>query len=312
MKTPAVILSKRLVCLAGLLTLAGLVSGCQTTFRTVDARFMAQPAGHQYVQILPVWFEGAGNLDATLTTNELQALCRQAGEEISGRVQQTLLAKGYQSVGTVRILTGDENGSGLDSETRRQLAAVRIDFCEHLVRSYAVVDNKPLTFQTNSTLGFFRWMSTCNHAALEPNPFHYQMTPALTNLAARLGATNAEAFLLVDTKAFFESPHNRTKRAAWNWSGGGLFVVTEVGVNLAIIGAAVLAGANSAPVPVWVDPFWHSSNSLQHDIALVDVRTREVLWLNRQNFKRQDPRDAEVLTESLAATLRDLPASANR
>lgn len=165
----------------------------------------------------------------------------------------------------------------------------------------------PLTFQTNTTLGFFRYIATWDHAKFEHNPFHYRMIPALTNVLARCGATNVEAVLLVDAKAFFESQHKHTKRTVWNWTGGGLIVTTEVGVNLAVVAVAVLSGAGSAPVPIWVDPFWHASNSLQHSVALVDVRTREVLWLNREDFNRKDPRDADILADTVADALTDLP-----
>jgi hypothetical protein len=301
---------KRILCIAGLLTLAGLVSGCKTTFRTVDARLMAQPEEHRRVKVLPVWFEGAGNVDHTLTTNDLQELSRQAGENLSAAVQETLLAKGYEIVGPVEILPGDEKLSRLNPETRRQLEAVRLDSCENLLRPYASANSgQSLTFQTNSTLGFFRYMATPDpkRAVMEQNPFHYQMTPALTNLAARLGPANTDAVLLVDTKAFFESQHNQTKRVVWNCTGGGLLTVTEVGVNVALFAAAALSGAGSAPVPIWVDPFWHSSNSLQHNVALVDVRTQEVLWLNRQSFKNKDPRDADALAETVAKAFLDLP-----
>jgi len=294
--------------LQNLLALAGLVSGCKTAFRTVDARFMAQPAEHQRVQILPVWFEGAGNVDRTLTTNDLQALSRQAGENLSAAVQETLLSKGYEIVGPVEILPGDEKLSRLNPEIRQQLEAARLEFCENLLRPYASAgSDKLLTFRTNSTLSFVRWMSTWNPAALEPNPFHCRMAPVLTDLAARLGTDNAEAFLLVDTKAFFESKRHHTKRVVWNCTGGGLLTVTEVGVNAAVLAAAALSGASSAPVPIWVDPFWHSNNSFQHNVALVDVCMGEVLWLNRQNFKRKDPRDAGALAETVANAFLDLP-----
>jgi len=308
MNSPAKIILRRRVCAAGLLALACLVSGCQTAFRTVDARFMAHREEHRRVQVLPVWFEAAGNVDRTFTTNDLQAQSRQAGENLSDTVQETLLSKGYEIVGPVEILPDDEKLSRLNPETRQQLEAVRLDFCENLLRPYASANSeKPLTFRTNSTLGFFRWMSTWDPAALEPNPFHYRMAPAFTNLSARLGATNADAVLLVDTKAFFESKRHHTKRVVWNCTGGGLLTVTEVGVNAAVLAAAALSRASSAPVPIWVDPFWHTSNSLQHNIALVDVRTGEVLWLNRQSFKRKNPRDAGALAETVAVAFLDLP-----
>jgi hypothetical protein len=310
MNNPAKIVLRKSVCAAGLLALACLISGCKTTFRTVDTRFMAQPANHQRVQILPVWFESAGNVDHTLTTNDLQSLSRQAGENLSAAVQDTLLSKGYEIVGHVDMLDGDKKLSALNPEIRRQLEAVRLDFCENLPRSYASANSEnPLTFRTNSTLGFFRFMATPDpkRAVMEQNPFHYQITPALTNLAARPGAADAEAFLLVDTKAFFESKHNHTKRTVWNWTGGGVVTVTEVGVNLAVVAAAALSGAGGAPVPIWVDPFWHSSNSLQHNVALVDVRTGEVLWLNRQSFKHKNPREAGALAETVANAFLDLP-----
>ena len=150
-------------------------------------------------------------------------------------------------------------------------------------------------------------MATANPAGFEHNPFHYQMTSSLTNVLVRIGATNVGAVLLVDTKAFFESEHKEAKRTIWNWTGGGLIAVTEVGVNAAFFTVALLAESSGPPPPIWVDPFWHSSNSLQHSIALVDARTGEVLWLNRREFKRKDPRDAEILTETVANTLADLP-----
>ena len=59
--------------------------------------------------------------------------------------------------------------------------------------------------------------------------------------------------------------------------------------------------------PIWVDPFWYSSNSLQHNIALVDAHTGQVLWLNREDFSHQDPRDAEIIANTVARTLADLP-----
>jgi hypothetical protein len=310
MNDPAKIILRKCVCAAGLLALAGLVSGCKTTFRTADARFMAQPAEHRRVQIFPLWFEGAGDIDHTVTTNDLQALCRQAGEKLSTTVQETLLSKGYQVVGPVCVLSDNENLSRLNAETRLQLEAVRIDFCNNLLRLYSSsTPDKPLTFRTNSTLGFFRYMATPdpNRAMMERNPFHYQMAPALANLAARLGATNADAILLVDTKVFFESQHNRTKRVIWNYTGGGLIAVTEAGINLALLPLDNMIPGDDPPSTIWADPFWRSGNSLQQSMALVDVRTREVLWLNRQSFKHKDPRDAKVLEETLTDTLADLP-----
>ena len=288
--------------------LVALVSGCQTTFRTVDERFMAQPANFRHVQILPVWFEGAGNIDPSLTASDLQALCRQAGEDLASAVQQELRSKGYEVTGQVQVSRGHAALSQSAAEIDPSLEAVRVDFCGHLPRQLSSpADGQPLTFQTNTTLGFFRYMATRDHARSEHNPFHYRITASLTNVLLQMGVTNTEAVLLVDSKAFFESRHKQTKRTAWNWTGGGLIATTEVGVNLAVLAVAVFSGAGTAPVPIWVDPFWHSSNSLQHSIALVDVRTREVLWLNREGFKRKDPRDAEILTETVAGTMADLP-----
>ena len=282
---------KRLGRAVGWLALAALVSGCHT-YRTVDKRFMSQPAAYRRVQVLPIWFAGAGNVDHSLATNEIQALCRQAGENLSTAIRETLLSKGYQVTGPVKILSGDKTSPGLDAETRQQLEAIRIDFCEGLLRSYAsIVSDQPLTLRTNA----------------EPNPFHHQMTTPIAQVAARLGGTNAVAVLLVDTKVFFESRHKQTKRLWWNWTGGGVIATTEVGVNLAVVAVAVLAGASSAPVPIWIDPFWHSDNSIQHSIALVDIRTQEVLWLNRQDFKHKEARDPEILMKTVAGTLADLP-----
>ncbi len=308
MKHPAQLIRKPLTFAVGWLVLTGLVSGCKTTFRTVDERFMAQPAAHRHVQILPIWFEGAGNIDHSLSTNDLQILCRQTGKELARTIQRVLQSNGYKIVGPVQVLYGDEMSSQPAVETWRSLEVVRLDFCENLLGQYpALADSRLLTFQTNTTLGFFRYMAPWDHARLEHNPFHYQMTPALTNVLTRIGATNADAVLLVDTKVFFESEHKQAKRTVWNWTGGGLIAATEVGVNVAFFAVAVLAEASGPPPPLWLDPFWHSDNSLQHSFALVDVHTREVLWLNREDFKHQNSHDAGILADTVIATLADLP-----
>ena len=132
------------------------------------------------------------------------------------------------------------------------------------------------------------------------------MPPSLGNVLTWVGATNSETILLVHTKAFFESEPKQAKRTIWNWTGGGLSAVAEVGVNAALFAVAALAESSRPLPPIRADPFWHSDNSLQHSIALVDVRTREVLWLNRQNFKHPDPRDVQVLADTVAGTLADL------
>jgi len=282
---------KRLGRAVGWLALAALVSGCHT-YRTVDKRFMLQPAAYRRVQVLPVWFAGAGNNDHSLTTNEIQSLCRQTGEDLSTAIREALLSKGYQVTGPVEILSAGKTLPGLDAETRRQLETIRIDFSENLLQPYPLGDSgQPLVIRTNA----------------ETNPFHHQLTSPIGMVAARLGETNAVAVLLVDTKVFYESRHKQTKRLWWNWTGGGVIATTEVGVNLAVLAVAVLAGAGSAPGPIWIDPFWHSDNSIQHSIALVDVRTREVLWLNREDFKHQDPSDPESLMKTVTGTLADLP-----
>jgi hypothetical protein len=308
MKQPARLTWKPITFVIGWLVLAGLGSGCKTTFRTVDERFMAQPAAHRHVQVLPVWFEGAGNIDHTLTTNDLQALCRQANNDLVRAVQRELQLKGYAVVGRIQVLHAGGALSQPVAEIVQPLEAVHADFCENLLAQFPPpTEGQPLIFQTNTTLGFFRYMATWDHARLEHNPFHYQMTASLTNVLFWMGATNVEAVLLVDTKAFFESDCKQTKRTIWNWTGGGLIAVTEVGINVAFFAVAVLAESSSPPPPLWVDPFWHSDNSLQHSIALVDVHTHEVLWLNRQEFKHQDPRDAQILADTVAGTLADLP-----
>lgn len=290
---------------AWVLTLATLVSSCKTTFRTVDERFTTRPTEHRRVQILPIWFEGAGNIDHTLSTNDLKLVCARAGENLSVALQQTLWAKGYEIVGPVNFLSSQEDNPGLNPETRQQLETVRVDFFDKLMRQYTPVSGRPLTIRAKTTLGFFRYMSTASPTALEPNPFHCEITPAIANALNQLGATNSEAVILVDTKAFFESRHGAHKRLAWNYTGAVLIGATEASVFLTF---SVLSSRSLDPENwIWVDPFWHSRNSLQYNIALVDVHTHEVLWLNRQSFKQKDPRDANVLAETLATTLDDLP-----
>ena len=275
-----------------ILALLALVSGCTTTCRTVDAHYMDHPASYSRVQILPVWFEGAGNIDHSFTTNDLEVLCRQTATNLVNEVQLHLQAKGYDVVGPDHIGRVDEFTPKLAAELGQSLGVVRADLFDQLRRQYAAsITEKPLAFMPRA----------------DGTAFHHQAAACLTNVLARLCATNAKAILLMDSKVFFESKHNRTKRAMWNWTGGGLTAIVEVGANAAMYTAALLAGSSSAPEPIWIDPFWHSNNSIQHNLVLVEVQTRTVLWLNQQDFKHQDPRDAKTLDETVADAMRDLP-----
>jgi hypothetical protein len=296
--------------IAVLLAVAGLGSGCKTTFRTVDQRFISQPAKYRRVQVLPVWLLGAGNVDHSLTTNQLAALSRKAEAAVEAAVQAHLQAKCFELTSPVQVLRSNQMYVGSAAAIAQPLEAVRVDLSANPQWQHSAGGpDQPLCFRAAPKPSSARGEGgpAAVRARLEPNPFHYQMTPALTNVLAHLGATNADAVLLVETKAFFESENHCTKRVVYNCTGGGVLAVTEVGFNAALFLAAALAGSHSAPSVIWVDPFWHSCNSIQHTVALVDARTGEVLWLNRQSFRRQDPRDANVLSRTMATTLFDLP-----
>ena len=203
-----------------------LASGCCTSYRTQDERFMAHRANYRRVQILPVWMDGAGNVDATLTTNQLQSLYRQAGSNLCTAVRQSLADRGYEPVGT--NFGSIDDARWLNPDAKRQLQAVRVDFCEGLLRPYDrnVSDHEPLMFHTNAPPGY--WWYVVKHNAFPPttNPFCYRMSPAFTNMLSKLAVTNVPAVLLVDSKIYFESDHNHTKRVAWNCTGGGVLVLT--------------------------------------------------------------------------------------
>ncbi len=275
-----------------MLALLGLVSGCTTTCRTVDEHYMDHPASYSRVQILPFWFEGAGNIDHSFTTNDLQLLSRQTVSNLVVDVQQLLGAKGYDVVGPDQVRRVDELSPKVAAEVGQSLEFVRADLFSLLRRQYAAsITEKPLAF-----------MPRAGGAA-----FHHQAAACLTNVLARFAVTNARAVLIMDSKVFFESKHNRTKRALWNWTGGGVTAVVEVGFNAAMYTAAMLARSSSAPEPIWIDPFWHSNNSIQLNLVLVDVQTRTVLWLNQQDFKHQDPRNAKTMEETVTDAMHDLP-----
>jgi hypothetical protein len=140
---------------------------------------------------------------------------------------------------------------------------------------------------------------------MELNPFHIQTAAALTNVLAGVGATNSDAVQLVLTEAFFESRHHHSKRNVWNWTAGPLLTVTETGVDVGLCGFALAAGAPMLPL-IWINPFWLSSNSIEHTVVLVDPDTRDVLWINQQSFKHLDPRDAQVLQRTVNDTTVDL------
>ena len=303
------LLSRKRIYVTGLLMLAGLACGCKTTFRTVNEQLITGQVSCRQVQILPVFFAGAGNIDRTLTTSELQLLCERASEQLVLDVELNLRSKGYEIVGPAPTACVGANSSPTTGDACSALDAVRVDIFETLPRQYsASIGGAGLTFRTNTTLPVLCYLSTPDSSRLEHNPFGYQTTSSLTNVLLGLGVTNSDAVLLVETKAFFESKRHGTKRALYNWTGGGLAVVGEVGFNTAMYSAMILSGHPSVPPdPFWVNPFWHSDNTIGLSIALVNVRTREVLWVNQQNFNHMDPRKPQAIAQTVTCTMRDLP-----
>jgi hypothetical protein len=286
--------------LAGLVALATLLAGCTTTFRTADDRFMAHPHERRQVQIAPVGFVGTAKTDRTLTTNDLAELSARTGNQLCSALRQALSAKGYEVVEPVVALPQCAEGPLADTNAAAQVEALRKEVRE-LAASYGAY-GAPLTFRADGPAYSFRYAATNQGETVRRlhNPFRRQMSETLTSVLAQLGATNASTVLLVETRAFFQSRHQHTKGLVWNWSAGALLATTEVAINL--VGAAGGGGGGG----IWIDPFWRNRNSIRHLVVLVDARSRDVLWINMEDFDYADAR-TERLAQSLGQTLGDLP-----
>jgi len=139
-------------------------------------------------------------------------------------------------------------------------------------------------------------------------PFSLKLKTPLT-LLAKLGDPQADVLVLVDSTAFVETPRDRHKRYAWNVTGGPL--LTAVGDAL-LIGVTVVAigggGAGGVPDMNLMSSMAMMSNPnyIHETIAIIDLRTQDVLFWNSTNRKGKDLREPDQLKAATTVLLSDL------
>jgi len=251
---------------------ATLMGGCASepfVTKTIRARMEARPEDYRRVEILPIWLAGQAKTDASLTTNDLKALSRQMGTNLLAALTQALTDKGYEVVHTCRPLCTREDWEALDADVRRLLSEVRTNFLELSQEIYANRPNQKF------------------------KPCQYKADSSVAGLQKRLGRSEADVLVFLDSKAFLETPGAQHKRNQWNWTGGA--ILTPLVVGLAI------AGAGGPELPLKSSPCW-----MAHTILIADARTLEVLFWNERTFSGEDARNAEAVKGKLRELVVDL------
>ncbi len=251
-------------------------AGCATeppVMKVIRDRMESHPNQYRRVEIMPIWFAGSAVMDASLTTTGLTASNREVGSNLVTALTQVLADKGYEVVQGSQVLCGVEDLEAFDANTCQLFGLVRTNFVDLSQQIYA------------------------NRPNLKGKSLEYQTDPCLAELRNRLGHHEADLVVLMDSKAFYETPGARSKRRKWNRTGGTVLMPFFIAFS-----AAGAAGGGGAPkLPLEFSPGW-----MEHTILIADGRTQEVLFWNGRRFPGGDARNADTLRAKLRDTLADL------
>ena len=206
----------------------------------------ANPATYQRLAIVPIWFTTSAYNYSGLDSHELAQIANVAGQKTATCLAAAITNRGYQVVGEVRALCGEEDLAALDPETRQLLDAVRVE----------------LWWLTQS-------VRAAGGAGSAELPFRYRLKAPLLQLQQKLGVPQADALVLVDSTVFVETSTGRRKRLLWNWTGAP--PVTVANQTKALVGG--LSDTNALGRRAAVG----SPAAIEHTIAIVDPRTQDVL-----------------------------------
>ncbi len=206
----------------------------------------SNPKAYQRLAIVPVWFTTSDYVYSGLTSSELAQIANLAGQRTAANLAWTVTNRGYQVVGTVRALCCEDDLAAYDAETRRLLDEVRIEFWA-------------LTQMAHTAAG----------AGTLDQPFKYKLKAPLLQLQKKLGVTQADALVLMDSTVVVETPSGRWKRTLWNWTGAPL-VTTPAGTT-------TLAGSETGTNAPGATAAVSCPATIEHTIAIVDPRTQDVL-----------------------------------
>jgi hypothetical protein len=211
----------------------------------------ANPKAYQHLAIVPVWFTTSAYGYSGLTSSELTQMANAAGQKTAAILAATLTSRGYQVVGEARALCCEDDLAAYDAETRQLLDEVRVEFWG-------------LTQMARAAAG----------AGTLDQPFKYKLKAPLLQLRKKLGVSQADALVLVDSTVLVETPAGRRKRVLWNRTGApqGAPAVPATDLTGGQTGTNAPAGAAALSCP-----------AIEHTIAIVDPHTQDVLlWTSVQ------------------------------
>ena len=288
---------------SGFLLILTVTAGCRS-FRTMSPEFAAHPAAYRRIAVAPICLHASGQLDKTLGPMEVETQGHAIASNLGIALQETLRAKGYDTAGPVTVVSCEQDYAAMDSEIRKELEEVRREIQGPLF-DYAFPE---LRAGATNSLGSQRLTRTLTVGTFgggfwnSKEPFHFRMNSRVSDLPSKLGCSDADALLVMDTSVFFESPAHAAKRAAWNWTGGALIFLVE-------IAAAGAGGGSASSMP---DPFLHTCSSVDNTIVLLDPRTQEVLWFDERYVPQTDGRRSEKLKFSINTALTYFPKTTDK
>jgi hypothetical protein len=239
------------------------------------ASFKANPKAYQRLAIVPVWFTTSEYAYSGLSRSELTQIANTAGQKTAADLAAAITNRGYQVVGEVRALCSEGDLAAFDAETRQLLDQVRVEFWS--LTQYA---------------------RTAANAGILGQPFKYKLKAPLLQLQKKLGASQADALVLVDSTVFVETPAGRSKRLLWNWTGATLFPPADA--------TAFEGNEAGASVPGEM-PAMGSPATMEHTLAIVDPGTQDVLLWTSVLTPGANVRDAVDLRVTVFDLLSALP-----
>ncbi len=258
-----------------MVTVAALTGSCATKSGSDRRSLPGHPEALRRVMMLPICFSGSARADETLTLLDLKSLDQQAGSNLESAVVAAFAAKGIEVVMLGHALCGDEDWDQLDPDVHRLLEDAVIEFRDLIARQQQQIQQKVMTWPFP-----------------EPGPrgnkaLPHRIESQLGGLV-KLEGQEADAIVLWETTAHFESSAARHRRHRWNYTWGAVLT------PLALAGAMASRGMAGVEIPIQ-----GSSALVHHSMAIVDARTLQVVGLHTRSFPGRDVRDTNALRGSV-------------
>lgn len=210
------------------------------------------PGCHKSLSMMPVQIFVQGELDESMSLEQVMPLLPPIASNICEAVASTLASRGYHLTSAPLPLLTKEDWKRFDLETAESLTTVQAEYRRLLGKIYEDRD----TLEGKQLTG-------------------YRMGTRLNDLAPAVVSPEAQAILLMDTKIVLESPKGKKNR-----------IWTEDPYVLLALGGP---------------------GRIVHHAALVDARTREILWWASKIYRRTEARDNLAVATTVQDFFSDLP-----